>query len=87
MKKIKIKRLMYHSPNSGEVFYGGEEYDSNLSDDNILGAIHEIGKTTWQNGQLWSMRDGYLIYRITVETFTQYQKSWYDKVLDALRRI
>ena len=95
MKRIKVKRLLYHSPNSGEVFYGGEEYDGNLTDDNILGSIHEVGKTVWTcpsaygvNGkELWTSRDNALVYRITVETFYQYQKSWYDWLLDAIRRI
>lgn len=94
MKRIKVKRLMYHSLNSGEIFYGGEEYDGNLTDENILGCIHEIGRSlyydrgyTSNQSYLILMRDGLMTHRVTVETFYQYQKSWYDKFLDMIRRI
>ena len=87
MKKTVIKRLVYHSPASGEVFYGGEEYDGRLTDENILGAIHEVGKTAWYGDSLWAVRGNDLIYRITVEEFIQYTKSKLDLLLDAIRRI
>ena len=87
MKKIIVKRLMYHSPASGQIFYGGEEYDGNLTDDNILGAIHEIGKTAWVGDQLWAIRGEDLVYRITVEQFVQYQKRWFELLWDQIRRI
>lgn len=48
MKKIAIKRLVYRHLNTGEIYYGGQEYDGNLSDENILDSIHEIGKTEWR---------------------------------------
>lgn len=47
MKTIKVKRLAYSHLGTEEILYGGEEYDGNLSDENILGSIHEIGKTEW----------------------------------------
>ena len=87
MKKTIVKRLVYHSPASGEVFYGGMEYDGNLTAENILGSIHEIGKTQWVNGNLWVVRDGQLIYRITVEDFIQYTKTRFELFMDAVRRI
>lgn len=87
MKKTTIKRLVYYSPASGEVFYGGEEYDGRLTDENILGAIHEVGKTAWYGDSLWTVRGNDLIYRITVEEFIQYTKSKLDLLLDAIRRI
>lgn len=87
MKKTTIKRLVYYSPASGSVFYGGEEFDGHLTDENILGAIHEVGKTAWYNGSLWTIRGNDLIYRITVEEFVQYTKSRLDLILDAIRRI
>lgn len=87
MKKTTIKRLVYYSPASGDVFYGGEEYDGHLTDENILGAIHEVGKTAWYNNCLWTVRGNELIYRITVEEFVQYTKSKLDLLLDAIRRI
>lgn len=87
MKKIIVKRLMYRSPASGDTFYGGETFDGNLSDDNILGAIHEIGKTTWVGDQLWAIRGNDLVYQITVEEFVQYQKRWFELLWDQIRRI
>lgn len=87
MKKIKVKRLVYYAPASGDTFFGGEEYDGHLTDDNILGAIYEVGKNVWHNGNLWVIRGNDLIYKITVEEFTQYTKSKLDLFLDALRRI
>lgn len=47
MKVIKVKRLVYSKLGCSEVIYGGTEYDSNLSDENILGSVHELGKTKW----------------------------------------
>ena len=87
MKKRKIKRIMYTSPASGEIFYGATEYDGSLTDDNILGAFHEVGKTEWIGNTLWVVRDNQLIYRLSVEPTIQYTKSWYNWLLDAVRRI
>ena len=87
MKKRKIKRIVYTSPASGETFYGATEYDGNLTDYNILGAFHEVGKTKWIGDTLWVVRDNQLIYRLSVEPTVQYTKSWYDWLLDAVRRI
>ena len=86
MRKIVVKRLVYSDGCSADRI-GGHEYDGALTDANILGSVHELGKTQWIGQNLWLMRCGRPIYRITVATFTQYQKSWYDLVLDALRRI
>lgn len=86
MKRILVKRLVYTNGTNPDII-GGHDYDGRLSDDNILGAIHEIGKTQWIGSSLWLMKCGRPVYRITVATFTQYQKSWYDLLLDAVRRI
>ena len=86
MKKVIVKRLVY-SMGYGDVKYGAIEYDGRLSDDNILGAIHEVGKTQWIGSNLWLMRGNVPLYKITVEAFPQYTKSWYDYIIDAVRRI
>lgn len=86
MKRITIKRLVY-SDGYGNNFIGGEEYDGEMDDYNILGSIHEIGKTAWIGDSLWTLRMGAPEFRITVERFYQYQKRWYELVLDAIRRI
>jgi hypothetical protein len=87
MKKILIKRLVYTCGRTGEEFIGATEYNGKLSDDNILGAIHEVGKTQWIGESLWLMRNGVPFCRITVEAFPQYTKSWLDLLIDAVRRI
>lgn len=87
MKKTIVKRIVYHSPASGETFYGATEYDGHLTAENILGAFHEIGKTQWVNGHLWVVRDRQLIYRLSVEEFVQYTKTRFELFLDAIRRI
>ena len=86
MKKILIKRLVY-SDGQGNTIIGAEEYSGHLDDFNILCAIHENGKTTWIDNYLWALHAGVPAYRISVESFYQYQKRWYENVFDALRRI
>jgi len=87
MKKILIKRLVYTSARTGEEFIGTNEYDIHLTDANILNSIHEVGKTAWIGRALWLLRNGVPTYRITVCLFPQYQKRWYELLLDAVRRI
>lgn len=90
MRKVKVKRLMYHHLSTNEIHYGGEEYNGNLTDYNILGAIFTLGKHEWHPGMIgiYQLNDkGELQYRITVETFYQYQKSWYDLLFDNMKRI
>ena len=87
MKKRKIKRIVYYAPASGDTFYGATEYDGNLDDYNILGAFHEVGKTEWVGDTLWAIRDNEFVYRLSVEESAQYTKSWFDLLLDAVRRI
>jgi len=90
MKKIKVKRLAYYNLITNDILWGGEEYDGHLTDENILGAIHEIGKTEWCPNCLGLYKlnsNGELTHRIVVETFYQYQKSWYNLLSDIIKRI
>lgn len=90
MKRIAIKRLAYYGLVTRDILYGNEEFDGNLSDYEILCAIHEIGKTEWcaDRSCLYKLNSqGQLTYRIVVETFYQYQKSWYDNFFDVIKRI
>lgn len=87
MRKTIIKRLIYTCEYTGEEFIGAKEYDGYLTDTNILDSIHEVGKTAWMGNTLWLLRDGVPTYRINVECFYQYTKSWFDLLLDAVRRI
>lgn len=48
MKKIKVKRLAYYNLITNDILWGAEEYDGNLTDENILDSVHELGKTEWR---------------------------------------
>lgn len=85
MKKIVTKRIVYHDGNGKEII-SNTEFDGNLSDENILGALHEIGRTKWIGNSLWVMKNNIPIYRITVERYEQYQKRWYENLFDWIRR-
>lgn len=95
MKRIATKRLVYYGVGNGKIHYGGEEYDGKLTDDNILGSVHEVGKTQWmpahwrEDGQeLYLLNKcGDMVYRIEVETFYHYEKSWYNLLFDSIKRI
>ena len=105
MKIIKVKRLIYSKLCSSEVLYGGVEYDGNLSDENILGSVHELGKTEWlptnwvgpgdkYENELWLLKPDpnnpkikYPVYRILVDTFYRYEKTWWDTFCDYIKRI
>lgn len=86
MKKVTVKRIVYYSPTTGEEFLGATEYDGNLTDENILCSIHEVGKTAWLGPNLWVIHDDQYIYRLTVQKFYQYTKSRFELFLDAIRR-
>ena len=89
MKKIIVKRLLYRNINTNEVYYGGEEYDGHLTANNILGSVYVIGKYVWYNNHSLYQLDehGTPIYQIYVEQFEQYQKSWYNLMMDEIKRI
>ncbi len=86
MKTIVVKRLVFTAP-EGESHIGEREFDGSLDDFNILGAYHEVGRTVWIGSSLWTLRNGIPRYRVTVESFYQCQKNWFDLILDAVRRI
>ena len=90
MKRTKIKRLVYKHLGTNEIVYGAEEYDANLTDRNILGAIYTLGKHEWcpDGCSLYQInQNNELVYRIWIEVFYQYQKRWWENLADAIRRI
>ena len=92
MKRIKIKRLVYHHLATNEEHYGGYEFDGNLTDENILGALFDFGKHEWipnfgHTVMYQYNNQGELVYRISVETFYRYEKSWYNLLADNIKRI
>lgn len=90
MKVIKVKRLAYYNLITNDILWGGEEYDGNLTDKNILEALHEIGKTEWCPYCLGLYKlnsNGDITHRIVVETFYRYEKTWWDTFCDNIKRI
>ena len=90
MKRIITKRLMYRNLVTNEISYGAEEYDGHLTNENILGAIYTLGKHEWCSNAfaLYQFNNrGELVYQITIEEFTHYQKSWYNLLSDSIKRI
>lgn len=92
MKKTKIKRLVYRHLSTNEIIYGAEQYDGRLSTPNILGSIYTKGKHEWcpdayQYAMYQFNSEGLLQYRITVETFYQYEKSSLNLLMDNIKRI
>lgn len=96
MKKIKKKRIILYCPWTKEVVIGAEEYDSALSDDNILGAFHEVGKTMWlwendsfYQTELWYLKEQNGLrtpyYKVDVSDFYIEVPSFWDKVRNALQ--
>lgn len=86
MKKVVVKRIIY-TDTDGREYFDSREFDGHLSDYNILGCIHEVGRTKWHGGYLWTLRDGKRQYRIHVERFWHYEKVWYDHALDWILRV
>ena len=73
MERNKIKRVAIVAP-TGERMYYPEEYFSSLSDDAILCAIHEVGKTVWRNGALYLVKytpDSIVYWRYEVYTVSK----------------
>lgn len=90
MKRIKVKRLVYHHLITNEIYYGGEEYDGNTETYNILCTIYEDGKHEWGPSykSLYQRNaDGEWQYQIYVNRFEYAEKSWYNLVWDWIRRV
>lgn len=90
MKRVITKRLLYRNMNTNELFYGAEEYDGHLTNENILGAIYEVGKHEWCPHCLslyQKNQNGELVYQIYVEQFEYAVKSWYNLLSDSIKRI
>lgn len=96
MKKIRKKRIILYCPWTEEVIIGAEEFDGALSDDNILGAFHEVGKSVWMwendpyyETELWYLKEQHGLrlpyYKVEVEEFCAHVPTFWDKVRNALR--
>lgn len=87
MRKVGVKRLVYRDWTGTIMAIGDRTYDIKLDEYNILNSVHEINKTAWIDDQLWLLDNGKPKYYILVEPFYQYEKRWYELLMDAIRRI
>ena len=90
MKRVIVKRLLYRDMRNNNVFYGGEEYNGHLTNENILASIYTVGKHEWCPHCLsLYQRDsnGNFKYQIYVNQFEYAEKSWYNLFWDWVRRI
>lgn len=88
MRKIQIKRVCLVSP-TGERMDFAQDFIGTLSDEAILGVFHETGKTVWIGANLYKIQrhEGVIRhYRFEVYSVIQYTKSWYNILIDAVRR-
>lgn len=94
MKKIMKKRIILYCPWTKEEIIGAEEYDGTLSDESILKAFHEVGKTQWcptypDFDELWYLREYKEVrlpyYKVSVEKFYIEVPTFWDRIVKALR--
>lgn len=96
MKAVMKKRIILYCPWTDEKIIGAEEFDGTLSDDNILGAFHEIGKTMWmwENDPFYPTELWYLkpcgevrlpYYKVLVDDFYIEVPTFWDRIKNALR--
>lgn len=90
MKRIFVKRLLYRDVVNNQMYYGGEEYDGDITAYNILCMIYEEGKHEWGpycKSLYQKNTNGELQYQIYVNQFEYAEKSWYDLLADNIKRI
>lgn len=94
MKKIMKKRIILYCPWTDEEIIGAEEYDGSLSDESIIFAYHEEGKTQWYPTavdyyELWYLKEfeglRYPYYKVGIEEFYIEVPTFWDKIKNALR--
>ena len=94
MKKIMKKRVIFYCPWTEELVIGAEEFDGTLSDDNILGAFHETGKTMWcptnpDYDELWYLKPCGKVrlpyYKVLIDDFYIEVPTFWDRIKNALR--
>lgn len=89
MRKIEVKRV-FLVDEAHEVSLLVAPDFSPLPDQEILGALFEIGKDVWVGDTMYHMvrQNGQArLLRYEIRVITQYEKSWYNMILDVLRRI
>ena len=89
MRKIEVKRVFLVDETHEVSLLVAPDF-SPLPDREILGALFETGKDVWVGDTMYHMvrQNGQArLLRYKIRVVTQYEKSWYNMVLDALRRI
>lgn len=90
MRKTIIKRVFLISEDHQQTMVLPQDFIGTLPDQAILDALFEIGKDVWIGANMYHIvhQNGMIRHmRYEVATVTQYEKSWYDYLLDAVRRV
>lgn len=88
MKKVTIKRVFLVDDDHNYLIIP-QDFFGTLSDEAILCAIHQRGKDEWIGNNLYRIihQNGVIHHwRYEVATITQYEKSWYNYLIDIIRR-
>ena len=89
MKKIQIKRV-FLVDEAHNYMVLPQDYIGTLTDAAILDSLYQLGRDVWIGNELYHIvhQDGQIRHlRYEVTLVTQYEKSWYNLLLDAVRRI
>jgi len=89
VKKIQIKRV-FLVDEAHNYMVLPQDYIGTLTDAAILDSLYQLGRDVWIGNELYHIvhQDGQIRHlRYEVTLVTQYEKSWYNLLLDAVRRI
>jgi len=89
MRKTVIKRVFLTDGTPNQILIP-QDFIGSLSNEAILDALFQVGKDIWIGNEMYHMvhQDGMVRHwRYEVYTVIQYEKSWYDHLIDAVKRI
>ena len=88
MRKTMIKRVFLVGEDQQTIILS-QDFIGTLSDDAILDALYEVGKNVWIGSNLYHIvyQDNMVRHlRYEIVPVVQYEKTWFDYLLDAVRR-
>ena len=89
MKKIQIKRV-FLVDEANNCLIIPQDFLATLSNDVILGALYQPPRDIWIGNSLYhTIHQNGMIrhWRYEVVLVTEHEKSWYNHLIDAVRRI
>lgn len=89
MKRNKIKRVFLISEDHKEIAVIPQDFLGTLSDEAILDGLYTVGCDVWIGNTMYHIsHQGGMIRHLRYEVVpvVQYEKTWFDYLLDAVRR-